>query len=178
MNSEDQNRQSSVLEDFEVISSPLDLPVTDLLERVPQLLPEQLAEVYSQLDRIDMLCNAISERVTLDLSNGLPVPGFKLVSPPIGAPQWSNTAEAEELLKSFRLKQDQMYNQTVITPSQAETLLKKGSPRRWTKVEALVTRAQGKPTVAPETDPRPALVLTPENDFDDVSDEAFAESLI
>lgn len=178
MNSEDQNRQSSVLEDFEVISSPLDLPVTDLLERVPQLLPEQLAEVYSQLDRIDMLCKAVSERVTIDLTNGLQIPGFKLVSPPIGAPQWSNTAEAEELLKSFRLKQDQMYNQTVITPSQAETLLKKDSPRRWTKVEALVTRAQGKPTVAPETDPRPALDLTPENDFYDVSDEAFAESLI
>ncbi|EGS0474857.1 DUF2800 domain-containing protein, partial [Salmonella enterica] len=55
---------------------------------------------------------------------------------------------------------------------------KKASPRRWTKVEALITRADGKPTVAPESDPRPALNINPVNDFDDVSDDALAADLI
>ncbi|GJL40752.1 hypothetical protein AE07_00102 [Enterobacter cloacae BWH 43] len=71
-----------------------------------------------------------------------------------------------------------MYSQKVITPSQAEDLLKVDSPRRWTKVEALITRADGKPTVAPESDPRPALNINPVNDFDDVSDDALAADLI
>jgi hypothetical protein len=41
-----------------------------------------------------------------------------------------------------------MYSQKVISPTQAEKLLKKNSPRRWTKVEALITRAEGKSTIA------------------------------
>ncbi|WP_232037745.1 DUF2800 domain-containing protein [Serratia rubidaea] len=178
MDIEEQNAQSQVLEDFEVISTPLDLPVADFLEKVPLLTPEQLAEVFSHVDRIEAVCEAVRYRVGNALKSGQMIPGFKLVAPSSSDPEWSNTAEAEELLKSFRLKQDQMYNQTVITPSQAEELLKKDSPRRWTKVEALITHAEGEPIVAPESDPRPAMNIKPENDFNDVSDDAFAESLI
>lgn len=178
MNLEDQNTQSRVLEDFEVVSSPLELPVCDLIERVPLLTPEQLSEVYRQVERIESFCNAIRERVYNDLNTGLSVPGFKLVIAPQGDDEWSDESAAEELLKSFRLKQEQMYSQKVITPSQAEDLLKTDSPRRWTKVEALITRADGKPTVAPESDPRPALNINPVNDFDDVSDDALAADLI
>ncbi|MDM3128744.1 DUF2800 domain-containing protein [Citrobacter sp. CK204] len=178
MNEENQNVHSQVLNDFEVITSPLELPLTELFERVPLLTPEQLAEIYSQVGRIESFCNTIRERVNNDLNAGLPVPGFKLVSAPQGNDEWNDESAAEELLKSFRLKQEQIYSQKVITPSQAEELLKEDSPRRWTKVEALITRADGKPTVAPESDPRPALNINPVNDFDDVSDDALAEEFI
>lgn len=178
MNDEGQNTQSRVLDDFEVISTPLELPICDLLERVPLLTPEQLAEVYRQVERIETFCAAIREKVASDLAAGLTVPGYKLVTAPEGDPKWCDQDAAEELLKSFRLKQDQMYNQTVISPSQAEALLKEDSPRRWTKVEALITRSDGKPTIAPESDPRPALNVNPVNDFEDVSDETFADDLI
>ncbi|EKD1774705.1 DUF2800 domain-containing protein [Escherichia coli] len=178
MNDEGQNAQIRVLDDFEVISTPLELPICDLLERVPLLTPEQLAEVYSQVERIETFCTAIREKVASDLAAGLTVPGYKLVAAPEGDPKWCDQDAAEELLKSFRLKQDQMYNQTVISPSQAEALLKEDSPRRWTKVEALITRSDGKPTIAPESDPRPALNVNPVNDFEDVSDETFADDLI
>lgn len=178
MNEENQNVRSQVMNDFEVISSPLETPLTELFERVPLLTPEQLAEIYSQVGRIESFCNAIRERVANDLGAGLPVPGFKLVTTPPGGPEWSDVTAAEELLKSFRLKQEQMYNHTMITPEQAEKLIKEASPRRWPKVEALITRADGKPTVAPESDPRPALNINPVNDFDDVSDDALAADLI
>lgn len=107
-----------------------------------------------------------------------PVSGFKLVTGKQGNRAWRDEVEAEELLKSFRLKQDQMYSQKVISPTQAEKLLKKESPRRWTKVEALITRSDGNPTIAPESDPRPALNVNPVNDFDDVSEDAIAADLI
>ncbi|HFZ1618602.1 DUF2800 domain-containing protein [Klebsiella aerogenes] len=178
MNDEGQNTQSRVLDDFEVISTPLELPICDLLERVPLLTPEQLAEVYSQVERIETFCTTIREKVASDLAAGLTVPGYKLVTAPEGAPKWCDQDAAEELLKSFRLKQDQMYSQKVISPTQAEKLLKKDSPRRWTKVEALITRSDGKPTIAPESDPRPALNVNPVNDFDDVSEDALADDLI
>lgn len=71
-----------------------------------------------------------------------------------------------------------MYSMKLISPTQAEKLIKKDNPRRWTKLESLITRAEGKPVVTLESDPRPALVLTPENDFDDVTDESLAADLI
>ena len=54
-----------------------------------------------------------------------------------------------------------------IEPYQAlaaiEKLVKaeKIGPRQWPKAEALVVRAAGKPHVAPESDPRPALDVAP-----------------
>lgn len=179
MNLEDQNTQSRVLEDFEVVSSPLELPVCDLIERVPLLTPEQLSEVYRQVERIELFCNAIRERVYNDLNTGLSVPGFKLVSAPQGDDEWSDEEAARALLKDqFRYKMEEVFDFKLISPTKAEKLIKKASPRRWPKVEALITRADGKPTVAPESDPRPALNINPVNDFDDVSDDALAADLI
>ena len=78
----------------------------------------------------------------------------------------------------MRLKKEEMYNFKLISPTQAEKLLKKESPRRWTKLEALISRADGKPTIAPEADPRPAHIVNPENDFENVDETESAESLI
>lgn len=56
----------------------------------------------------------------------------------------------------------------LISPTRAEKLIKKASPRRWPKVEPLITRPDGKPVVAPQSAPRPALNMCTENDFDNV----------
>ena len=37
------------------------------------------------------------------------------------------------------------------------------------KVEGLVVKSAGKPTLAPGSDPRPALVLDPNAEFEDIS---------
>lgn len=52
-----------------------------------------------------------------------------------------------------------MYDLKLISPTSAEKLKKVGviGPKQWTKVAALITRAVGKPSVAPENDKRPAL---------------------
>ncbi|TGC25052.1 DUF2800 domain-containing protein [Escherichia sp. E1130] len=169
---------STIAGDFDDITQSVGDLLADSIARVPLLTVEQLAEVYSQADFIESWLKAVRDRVNSELNAGHQVPGFKLVTGKLGNRAWSNEAEAEELLKSFRLKQEQMYSMKVISPTQAEKLLKKESPRRWTKAEALITRADGKPTVAPESDPRPALNINPVNDFDDVSDDALAADLI
>lgn len=172
---------STIAGDFDDITQSVGDLLADSIARVPLLTVEQLAEVYSQADFIESWLKAVRDRVNSELIAGHPVPGFKLVTGKQGNRAWSSEAEAEELLKSFRLKQEQMYSMKVISPTQAEKLLKKESPRRWTKAEALITRADGKPTVAPESDPRPALNINPVNDFDDVSDvsdDALAADLI
>lgn len=174
----EQFHMQTVAGDFDDLTAPIGELVTSAIARVPMLTNEQLAEIYGQADFLESWLKAIRDRVNSELNAGHPVPGFKLVTGKQGNRAWRDEVEAEELLKSFRLKQDQMYSQKVISPTQAEKLLKKDSPRRWTKVEALITRSDGKPTIAPESDPRPALNVNPVNDFDDVSEDALADDLI
>ncbi|HEB9105200.1 TPA: DUF2800 domain-containing protein [Klebsiella aerogenes] len=174
----EQFHMQTIAGDFDDLTAPVSELITNAIARVPMLTNEQLAEIYGQADFLESWLKAIRDRVNSELNAGHPVPGFKLVTGKQGNRAWRNEVEAEELLKSFRLKQDQMYSQKVISPTQAEKLLKKDSPRRWTKVEALITRSDGKPTIAPESDPRPALNVNPVNDFDDVSEDAIAADLI
>lgn len=174
----EQFHMQTVAGEFEDLDKPVRDMIADAVARVPMLTNEQLAEIYGQADFLESWLKAIRDRVNSELNAGHPVPGFKLVTGKQGNRAWSDEALAEEMLKSFRLKQEQRYSQKVISPTQAEKLLKKDSPRRWTKVEVLITRADGKPTIAPESDPRPALNVNPVNDFDDVSDDAIAADLI
>lgn len=165
--------------DFVDLTQPTGEQLAEAVKRVPLLTTEQLAEIYSQADFIDSWLKAVRDRVNGELNAGRPVPGFKLVTGKQGNRAWSDEEAARALLKDqFRYKTEEVFDLKLISPTKAEKLIKKASPRRWTKVEALITRADGKPTVAPESDPRPALSINPVNDFDDVSDDALAADLI
>jgi hypothetical protein len=76
-----------------------------------------------------------------------------------GARKWTSDEEAEAALKSMRLKSDEMYDYSVKSPTSIEKILK-DNPRRWTKLQELISRSDGKPSVAPESDKRPALAIT------------------
>lgn len=113
---------------------------------------------------------AVRARVEAELFDGKDVPGFKLVEGKRGSRAWVDEDTAEEALKSMRLKQEEMYTRKIISPTQTEKLLK-SSPRRWNRLQDLITQSEGKPSVALQTDKRPALVLSPASeDFDDLDD--------
>lgn len=174
-----QARLNDVADDFVDLTQPVGEQLADAAKRIPLLTNEQLADIYSQVGLIESFCKAVCDRVSSELNAGHPVPGFKLVTGKQGNRAWSDEEAARALLKDqFRYKDADVFSMKLISPTQAEKLIKKEKPGRWTKVEALITRADGKPTVAPESDPRPALTINPVNDFDDVSDDALAEDLI
>lgn len=174
-----QARLNDVKDDFVDLTQPIGGQLAEAVKRVPLLTAEQLADIYSQVGLIESFCKAVRDRVNSELNAGHPVPGFKLVTGKQGNRAWSDEEAARALLKDqFRYKTEEVFDLKLISPATAEKLIKKEKPRRWTKVEALITRADGKPTVAPESDPRPALNINPVNDFDDVSDDALAADLI
>lgn len=176
---EAQARLNAVADDFVDLTQQVGEQLADAAERVPLLTNEQLADIYSQVGLIESFCKAVCDRVSAELNAGHPVPGFKLVTGKQGNRAWSDEEAARALLKDqFRYKTEEVFDLKLISPTKAEKLIKKASPRRWAKVEALITRADGKPTVAPESDPRPSLNINPVNDFDDVSDDALAADLI
>jgi hypothetical protein len=131
-----------------------------------------LAACLDKADLIEDWVKAVRAEVERRLLAGAPVPGYKLVQGKRGARQWSDAKVAEETLKSMRVKLEDMYDFKLISPTSAEKLHKAEviGPRQWPKVQALFTQSEGKPHVAPATDSRPALVVTPViEDFTDVT---------
>jgi hypothetical protein len=104
-------------------------------------------------------CSAVKAEVERRLLAGKTVEGFKLVEGRRGPRKWADEAEAEKVFKSFRLRQDEMYDMKLVSPTSAEKLLK-DNPKRWAKVEDLITQSDGKPSVAPATDKRSALTVS------------------
>ncbi len=123
--------------------------------------PELLGRCMAKVDLIESWCKAVRAEVERNLLQGVPVPGYKLVEGRRGARKWANEAEAETLLKSMRLKLEEMYDLSLISPTTAEKLQKAGTigPRQWLKITAMVTQSEGKASVAPASDKRPALTM-------------------
>lgn len=149
------------------------------VQKREQMSPEALGTALSAVDLVEMWCKAVRGEVETRLLAGRPVPGFKLVQGKKGNRAWSSKEEAEALLKAMRIKHEQMYDYSVISPTTAEKLAKAEviGPRQWPKVEALITQAEGKPSVAPESDKRPALTIAAVvDDFTDVSESRQSET--
>ena len=140
---------------------------------VPETADERdLARIMANADMIEKWVKAVRAEVERRLLAGEPVPGYKLVQGKKGNRQWADPDAAEETLKSMRIKHDQMYDYKLASPTSIEKLAKAGDvgPRQWAKIQDLITQSEGQPSVAPESDKRPALVTSATaSDFDDVT---------
>ena len=140
-------------------------------ERVTDLVDQHLATCLDAADLVESWAKAVRAEVERRLLAGEFTDGrYKLVEGKKGARCWRDEAEAEAALKAMRLKVDQMYDLKVISPTSAEKLLAADNPRKWAKLQPLIGQSGGKPSVAPASDKRPALVIAAvANDFQDLS---------
>lgn len=122
---------------------------------------EMIGSLLPKLGLIEDWIKAVKDKAESELHLGNEIPGYKLVEGRKGHRKWTSKDEAEALMKSMRLKQEEMYSFEVISPTQAEKLLAENNPRKWTTLEAVITQGQGSPTVVPEKDKRPAIVVKP-----------------
>lgn len=120
---------------------------------------KKLAQVYPLVDLIEGWCKAVRQRMDAVLLAGEKIPGYKLVEGKRGNRKWTDETAVETMLKAMRYTIEEMYNLKLISPTQAEKLIAEANPRRWKKLEEVIVREDGKPTVAPESDRRPPLVV-------------------
>lgn len=133
---------------------------------------DDLARVMANANLIEGWVKAVRAEVERRLLAGEPVKGYKLVQGKRGNRMWANPEDAEVALKAMRIKHDQMYDYKLASPTSIEKLAKAEEigPRQWVKIQALITQSEGQPSVAPESDKRPALVTSADvSDFDDVT---------
>lgn len=137
---------------------------------------DRLAALMPNLDMIESWCKAVRAQIEIELLAGREVPGYKLVQGRQGNRSWFNELEAEAKLKAMRLKKEEMYEFKLISPTTAEKLLKDGQPKRWKVLQSLITRRDSVPSVAPASDKRPAITITPvEDSFDVIEREDFSD---
>ncbi len=166
---------------FEIVpASPDEFDGLAPAERVKVSDDAWLAAVLSKADMIEDYLKAVRAEVETRLLAGVEIPGFKIVEGKKGNRAWASPADAEAQLKAMRLKVEEMYDLKLISPTTAEKLAKAKTigPRQWKTLQESITRSDGVKHVAPVTDPRPALVLTPAADeFSDVSTESLPQLL-
>ena len=135
----------------------------DFADLLPTAIDSQTGDNYlsvamSKVGLVEQWCNAVRAEVERRLLAGQSVDGFKLVEGKRGNRQWTDPAAAEKLLKSFRLRNDEMYDFKLISPTAAEKLFK-SNPKRWEKVREHITQSEGKPSVAFATDRRQEIAV-------------------
>lgn len=150
---------STVADDFVDVSKPVAPQIEHAAERAFD--NATLGNLLGAADLIEGWCKAIRAKAEAELLAGHAVPGYKLVEGRRGARRWTNDTEVEQTMKSMRMKLEEMYDFSLISPTTADKLHKAGTigPRQWPKLQGLITQSEGKPSVAPESDKRPALVI-------------------
>jgi hypothetical protein len=152
----------TVVDDFVDLTQPLAPQLNGVVEKVAASTSERLGQALEAVDLIEEWCSAVRKQADVELHAGREVPGFKLVEGKKGARTWADAKVVEEELKRMRLKECEMYDFNLISPTSAEKLHKAGviGPRQWPKLQSLVTQPKGSPSVVPVSDKRPALVVT------------------
>lgn len=154
---------AAVADDF----SDLEVADADAVQFVTELHDDKagwLGNLMSKLPLIEGWITAVRAEAERELFAGRSVAGFKLVQGKQGNRAWRDQIEATAVLKAARLKVDDIFDHKLKSPTQIEKGIAKDKPKVWAKLQALIGRSEGQPSVAPESDKRPALDLTAATD--------------
>lgn len=165
----------------------------DGFDDVPTARPKpisvvRLGDLYDKVEMIRKWCADVEAKVEDEMNAGRPVirsDGVRYVFKvgKKGSKEWDNPQGVEALMKSWRIKDDLMYVKKLITPTQAEKIAdakkgrrKEGEPKKpigkihWNTLLGHIRQADGKPVIAPETDPRPVYV-PPQDGLEEVPND-------
>lgn len=150
--------------------APAELPQVVMAE----VEDDTLSRVMSKLPLLEDFLKSIRAEVERRLLAGHPVPGFKLIEGRRGPRSWIDEAKAEKDLRRVLGAKDAIVIKP-ISPTAAEKFKKQGllSERVWQNLNKNVDRSDGKPSVAPVSDPAPAIsVVSVEEKFAQLTETA------
>lgn len=121
-------------------------------QKLEALAPDQLAQALALADKLEDFIAAARKLAFDRLEKDMPVPGYKLVAKR-ATRQWVDEAKAMLFLTDNRIEPYKLPE--VISPAQAEKVLKKS---KLALPDDLVVSVSSGSTIAPESDPRPAVL--------------------
>lgn len=132
---------------------------------VPVLAPHEVAEVLKMEPLISLWLKKVKDQAFTSLMNGEEVPGYKLVEGKLGNRKWSDELKVAEALKAAGYAQEDFTETKLYSPAGMDKAI--GKKKVAELLEELIDRAPGAPTIAPESDKRPAYdrLAEAQNDF-------------
>ena len=112
-----------------------------------------IAALLPHLDILTSWAKSVESHAQSVLETGGEIPGYKLVEGR-SVRKWRNEEDAEAALRK-RLKVGEIFTKKLITPPAAEKLLGKTHA----VISEHVIKPAGRPTIAPDSDKRPAVVI-------------------
>lgn len=133
-----------------------------LEQRKPDTLnPEELAELLEKADLITSWATSLKEHATTTLFNGGVIPGYKVVSGRSHR-KWADDEKAA--YEVHKLLGQAAFTSRLRSPAQVEKLLGRKDSG---EIADLIVKPEGKPTLVPDSDPRPAVGAA----FNDLNEE-------
>jgi len=122
------------------------------------LSPDELGRILDQAEIIEGFfkdCRSVAEK---RLSEGEKIPGWKMIE---GSAQRKYIEEDDEKivanLRKCGLAVKDCWKKTVLSPAQAEIAVKTKNPKKLEIFNELIKKVVGKPRLAPESHPSPAV---------------------
>lgn len=127
---------------------------------VPDLTTEQMARLLPYRSMAESWWKALEEALLQRSKSGEKVPGMKLVEARTHR-KFTSESKARSHLLSLGLKREDIIKESLVSPNQAETLLRSKLKHKTADLpallEGLVTKPPGDPTLVPVTDRRPEI---------------------
>lgn len=156
----------------ELAERAFDIETGDL-SPIDEMSLDQVAEIIKIKSRIENFMKACEVRAKQALVDGIEVPGYRLVRGR-SSRKWYDAEDMALTLRGEGIK-DPYTEQKVVTPAQAEKLLKSDGnmtlKEAKEKLEEYVQVIEGGPAIAPEHDPRQTLSLNPGDGFTVIDDD-------
>lgn len=134
------------------------------IQAIPEKLmmagDERLDDLFPAIPLIEIWLKAVRAEIERRLLAGVKFRNCKVVQGKKGNRNWSDPDAAEAMLKSMRVKEEVMYERKLVSPTTVEKVLK-DSPKRWTRLQPLISQSDGPLSVAPTSDKRPEIEIEP-----------------
>ena len=153
-------------EGIDAVKDFLDLEDPPAIPTDGTLTDNQIALVVTAGGDLIKWVNSVQADALERIQGGVAIEGLKLIAGRPGNRAWVSEEEAEKLLKP-KLGAAEVFTKKLISISQAEKKLKgeKLSTRFQNRLKELATRGEGKPKLAPASDPSPDISIRAENEF-------------
>ena len=148
-----------------------ELASSNMSDDTEKLDNERLARILDQADVIEQWLKNARSTAQVRLEAGQEIPGYKLVEGRRSKTWELGEAELVRKLSSLRFKKGECYQTKLQTPAAlAKMATDRLTEKQLGRFNALWSWKPGKPTVATQSDSRPAIRQTPEQMFDPVNE--------
>jgi hypothetical protein len=126
--------------------------------QIKELDPAKIGAYLATADLVEKWINDLRDLAQKILESGEPVPGYKLV-PKRATRQWVDEDKAYFALSKLGVDRSELVETALLSPAKVEKILKKS---KLNFPDDIVVAVSSGTTIAPESDPRSAVVFLPE----------------